>query len=231
MGEEYETMNAELVERLKGLTAPVVLRCTAVAPYEGCWEEPNHWLLKDRKFFPLYVSGIASQLFLLNSVEAALRPISWDDFVDTMREYDDRYTEWDYENPGDRAPGNNYLNAMTVLLHRHGVQSPKWNCVECSRDHQGVAHFLSYRGNGGVGIFLEMPVCDECFDAQELCASCYSGVDEEGYCESCDGCMGVCPPEDQAVEFGLDGSKFLAAGESQGPPPVIVIMSKGVSGG
>ncbi len=229
---------------LSGREDPAILYCKAHAPYDGCWWEPNYWLFKEGELFPIYVSGNAYKWFGLNQELTAYDVIMHgtiaDAFVEVIEENASgpypAYDGWELEEIDEIDPNPNNLNTMTVILGNHGLDGPVWQCHYCEEHHRGVAKFLGYEGNGGVGIWLSMPTCERCFGELRWCEGCHFTVmPEDGKCPSF-GCQDLDPQppmhplkeeeDDEAKKFGLDGSKFLAPGEACGPPPVIVIMKK-----
>jgi len=222
---DYELTEKGFVQELKELTAPVVLSCQSIAPYSGCWEEPNHWLLKDGQLYPLYVSGVLYAVLGYEGLAAhdvIMKATPLQEFIEQALAHQSRYSEWRWAGTGEVDLGENYHNIVTVILDRHNVPTPKWVCDTCGDTYQGVAHFLGYRGNGGIGIFLRDYCCGDCLGSSEYCSVCDHKT-EAGWCEHCEDDVRTYGSEDQAPRFGLDGSQFLGPGESQGPPPVIVI--------
>jgi hypothetical protein len=224
-----ELRDRATVESLRTITEPRLVRCIAEMPYDGCWCEPNFWLWQDGFMRPLFVSGrLYDDLFKGRDLETILEGVSLDAFLEALR---DRWCYEDFEIlPTTVGVGNNWLNTLTVLMARHGIEeTPVWTCKECGKDHSGVAAFLGYRGNGGIGINLESPCCRDCFDAIQICPTCGRQVtweEDQSQCPCCGPVEDPEPAEDQAVSFGLDGRRFLRPGEEQGPPPVIVIVQK-----
>jgi hypothetical protein len=162
------------------------------------------------------------------------------DFLLHMEEGGDRYDDWEIQDPEDwRLDNYNVLNSITVLLMQHQVQLPKWQCDSCGEDCRGRAKFLSYRGNGGIGVYIDDPCCSTCFNLIKWCNHCFSYVvpNESGACPNCSdpdsNHFGKEPrfsdPQDEAEGFGLTGTKFLGPdGDAEGLEGVsIVIMSKG----
>lgn len=208
-------MESELKTMLEDPKGPLVFQCNARAPYSGCWNEPNYWLLKDQKIYPLYISGEAWDRFEFSKHEPPwMHGIHFMSFMHAMEEMGDLYDEWELIYPDEWDLDNyNVLNAITVLLMVHQVELPKWTCSICGGTCRGRAKFLGYRGNGGIGVLLENPCCSDCFYEIKWCERCgYVKADE------------VCPnkedeeghelhdPSDEAEKFGLTGTRFLGPG-------------------
>ena len=225
---------------------PAILSCRSHVPYDGCWWEPNYWLFKDGEVFPIYVSGKAYKWCGLDkeptAYDVVMHGTILDAFIEVM-EQGDNYDTWELEDIDEVDPNPNNMNTMTVILDHHGLKGPVWVCYYCGEPHVGIAKFLGAEGNGGVGIWLTNPCCDECFSALRYCDRCYCTIlpEEDGTCPSF-GCQDLDEDEepgelhplnededDEAVKFGMDGRRFLADGEGAGPPPVIFIMEKGAT--
>jgi len=240
-------VEAEVRDRiLADQKGPLVVQCTANVPYIGCYHEPNYWLLKDSSIYPLYISGDAWSKFRLGEQvstwlegieEIHLHRVH---FLEVMEGWD-RYDDWDVRELENWHLDNyNVLNMITAVLTCHELPTPIWRCSVCKKDCRGLAKFLGYRGNGGIGIFLEDPVCDDCFhDTVRWCEGCcrYINVTGRGWCPHDTGDLDedavehrLHLPDDQAEAFGLTGRQFLGPdGDAEGLRGVsIVIMQKGV---
>ena len=227
-----------LVEALQE-DGPLVLVCSSGHPYSGCFHEPNYWLFKDSIVYPLYISGHASAHFGYKHLDGDVDDIIEELMhgVDVVRflgymELHSEYSRWESTPPEEFEPDYNRLNTITAILHHHKVDLPVWNCEMCENECTGVAKFLSYRGNGGVGIVLTDPVCDRCFYDRRWCDECGEVVepsddvcpndnddeDESGHT--------LVPLTDCGKQFGLDGSSFLRPGEADGIRGISVVITK-----
>jgi hypothetical protein len=241
MDRTFEEMKKEL---MSSRDKTVVLECTAIGPYDGCFHEPNYWLLKDRSIYPLFISGKAWDWFEFAKYDPPwMHDVPLLDFLDSMEETD-RYNQWEIIDPEKwELTHYNVLNSTTVLMSQHQAPLPTWYCDRCGNKCTGRAKFLGYCGDGGIGIHLEDPVCDECFNKIRWCDDCIRYVEpvNEGD-EYNDEEIYVCPNkdedddrkhklyevEDEAIGFGLTGDKFLLDGDADGLEGVaIVIMQKG----
>ena len=243
-------VNNEILDIVKDLKddASLIIGCTAIGPYGGCFHEPNYWLFKERRIYPLYVSGPASKYFRYDEitgepeevVEELMKGLDADLFFNYMS-YNEAYTDWETSEPELFSLNYNLLNAVMALLHHHKVELPKWECTKCGEECTGIAKFLGYTGNGGIGVWVEDPVCEECFNRLRWCSECFSTVEVSDYSEEheCDLCPNddiagidryekptheLYPAEDVAVQFGLDGSRFLRSGEAEGIRGVSIII-------
>lgn len=273
--EEMKEFVKELLQ-LKRTTK--IIRCCANAPYSGCFSEPNYWLLKaTSRIHPIYVSGEAYKWFGFDKMKNANEIVTagvplltfcekMEQDVGTYRRYEDHeiLDVWDVDwNP-------NVLNSATMICmllngrdadDQGNLYLPRWECSICGEVCAGVARFLGYTGNGGVGIILKDPCCQQCFSSIQFCGHCYKYVtpvvpkdeydnrdqialqnvdmerntdDQELLCPNCeldeDQEQELSEPEDCAVQFGLDGTKFLDPdGDEQGLEGIsIVILRKGV---
>lgn len=230
----FEEMKDGILASPKG---PMVLRCTSVTPYSGCWEEPNYWLLKDQKIYPLYISGRAWDWFEFAKYDPPwMHGVHFLSFLVRMEEGVNWYNEWETVDPEEWELTNyNVLNSITVLMMQHQQKLPTWYCDHCGNKCEGRAKFLSYHGNGGIGVMLEDPVCHECFYTIRWCDDCMKyvePVDEEAL---------VCPgkdedrehelsePQDEAEGFGLTGDKFLGPdGDAEGLEGVCIVIAQKV---
>lgn len=205
---------------------PYILVCRASGPYDGCFWEYNYWLQKNRKFYPLHVSGYVLKLFISPDVSVedysrqknGVREHIFLEWADSTN----RYSDWTIEKIEECCVAYNKLNSITTLLHYHELEGPQWDCSICEETHTGLAKFLGYEGNGGVGINLTDPCCTSCFDEAEYCEGCWSTVtpDEKGLCPNCgeETEFGNEDLQDEAENFGMDGSKTLSALEVYEPP-------------
>ena len=163
-----------------------------------------------------------------------------DAFYQYMR-WSESYIEWEVSEPESVNLNFNLLNAVTALLHQHKVELPTWDCTHCHEECTGIARFLGYKGNGGIGVWVEEPVCDECFSKLRWCSECLETVEVNDYSDEheCDLCPNddiagideyekpshkLYPAEDVAVQFGLDGFRFLRSGEAEGIKGVSIMV-------
>lgn len=179
-----EQWEAELRERKE----PAVIYCMAHAPYDGCFHELNYWLLKQNQVYPLYVSGRIYKELGLNATEQPwLQPTDVDCFIKYLLASPTyTYTDVEVWELGTWTPMNEVLNSTTVILNQHEVVTPRWTCSKCNSEYRGRVFFLGYTGNGGIGIRLTEPVCEDCFYSDGHCEEhgsvrCNGGV----WCPSC----------------------------------------------
>lgn len=205
---------------------PYILVCRASAPYSGCFWEYNYWLHKERKFYPLHISGYVLKLFTNPDVsvedysleKSGVREHTFLEWADSTN----RYSDWSIEKIDECTVAYNTLNSITALLHYHKLEGPPWDCSICKKTHTGMARFLGYKGNGGVGINLTDPCCDDCFDSHAWCDECCSIVKRAtGSCPQCSGDLS--DNKDEAEDFELDGSRTLCALDIHEPPPSILL--------
>lgn len=231
----FDEMKSRVLEDPKG---PYALSCTSHAPYDGCFHEPNYWLVKNQKVCPLYISGESWSWFNFWNVNKPwMSGTHFLTFLEKMSSShaQGKYDDWEYIDLENWEFENyNVLNTITVILMQHQVPLPKWACTQCSEPCRGRAKFLSYRGNGGIGIFLEDPACSTCFSKIRWCEVCEKQIVLEG--EELDCPNGdekeihtLHPVEDEGENFGLTGEKFLEPnGDAEGLLGVaIVFMTKG----
>jgi hypothetical protein len=78
-------------------------------------------------------------------------------------------------------------HAIQVAQEKYELDLP-WLCAKCGHEVKGkdesdcAPHYTGYRGNGGIGVFMEGGLCDECFDAG-CCDACrnHGGEDHDIY--------------------------------------------------
>jgi len=97
-------------------------------------------------------------------------------------------------------PAEHYwATAVKTAEDKWDISIP-WLCAKCDHEVEGTdestcaPHFTSYRGNGGIGVFMEGALCDDCFD-QGCCDVCRhgGGNDEEMYdCDVADHGASLC---------------------------------------
>jgi hypothetical protein len=207
---------------------PKIISCTAHAPYSGCWHEPNYWLLYEDGIRPLYVTGSLYTALLPKEMEPSRVPylhFTLEEFCKAVDLY--YYNDFDIYDISEIDVSPNNLNGITAILSVLGLKGPVWECDICDSKFTGIARFLGYHGNGGIGIVLTNPCCDDCFRNLAFCGQC-GATDKAGYndlgelyCTRCESTAEVYPLDDEeddnARAFGLTGSSFL--GEEQELPP------------
>lgn len=85
------------------------------------------------------------------------------------------------------SPAEHYwASAVRMAEDKYSLALP-WCCEKCGKEQEGVGesgapHFTGYRGNGGIGVFMEGALCDDCFQAG-ICPVCeqHGGDDHEKY--------------------------------------------------
>ena len=85
--------------------------------------------------------------------------------------------------PIDELPASEtyWAQAVRAAEKAYNVTLP-WTCVQCETVHEGTGEseqepiHTGYRGNGGVGVFMQGAICYECFN-KGLCVVC----EETGY--------------------------------------------------
>lgn len=80
-------------------------------------------------------------------------------------------------------PGEHYWTAaVRVGAERWDLELP-WTCARCEQEQEGTGECSSapyntgYRGNGGVGVFMEGGLCEDCFRAG-VCILCEDGGED-----------------------------------------------------
>lgn len=180
---DREPISDEMIEEIKKTDHVRLLRCRAQAPYEGCWYEQNFWMISGKgQIHPIYVSGkIGSDLIkkLFNSMDDAVQTgIGTEVFVEWLRSnyWGDYYVDFDTFEPKDVDVPYNIINLVRAVLRRFGAESedlPTEQCAHCGEMiEDGPIRFGSYSGNGGVGIDLDDPHCNECFGLLRYCNTC-----------------------------------------------------------
>jgi hypothetical protein len=212
---------ADMREDLEKRSDPAILSCRAHTPYSGCWWEPNYWLLHKKLVYPLYVTGGAYSICAVGSLaDVLMRGCVIEAFIERLGD-DDDYDRWEIEEIGEIEPNPNNLNTLTAILANHGLQGPIWTCSTCGRSFRGIARFLGYTGNGGVGIWLQEPCCEECFRALRWCETCTQVVlPVDGRCAGIDEDESeshvlhafVAGEDDQAEVFHMTGHHYLLEG-------------------
>jgi hypothetical protein len=231
----------EIREAVK--SEPCILQCSANAPYDGCRYEPNYWLLKEGLVYPIYVSGRAYKWFDLNTCESPgsiiMHSTDVEGFVQRMDDMGrGEYDDWEVFSIDDVSPNPNALNAMTMILNTHEVDLPSWGCDICGQCCTGLVRWLGYTGNGGIGVTLTDPCCQQCFDQLRWCDSCFRHVTAKWDSKKDEL---VCPEYDldddekhelsevvdEAESFGLTGYEFLGPdGDAEGLDGVSIVIAQ-----
>ena len=153
----------------------------------------------DSVVWPLYASG---QGMAVDTIRSFADLVNW--FANSSLPGDGRVSRlaegwWHHEGFEDlivhkwgpvssMGPAEHYwAKAVEVAGERWGIAIP-WLCEACGHETLGIGeggapHFTGYRGNGGIGVFMEGGLCSNCFDAGvcEVCAN-HGGNDHEKYC-------------------------------------------------
>lgn len=177
--------------------------------------------------FPLYASGQGAAVDVLWSLEDCLewlhsgelpRVISGETEEDGSTKYrDSRLVQGSFWGGFDSftvapmgpiselPPSEHYWGAAIRIAYERWGLELSWKCVECEREIVGTdeddssPHWTGYRGNGGIGVFMEGGLCADCF--------------QRGCCKACEG-AGEADHElwDPAVfHHGLDICEWHAA--------------------
>jgi hypothetical protein len=176
------------------------------APYDGCFHEPNIWLVEpdcDEKteiVKPLYASGQGlgvDTVWCLGDLlewvaEQNLLPL-WgkDDRVSPRCSQHRMLSPHGRFDSFEAHPGDTFANDLPPTSHywAHAVKTAdstwgielEWKCPECEEIIKGGTYeceplHTGYRGNGGVGVFMEDAMCYECVQ-KGFCQVCR----EQGY--------------------------------------------------
>jgi hypothetical protein len=223
----------EIVGTLKTINGPMIVECNAIAPYPGCWHEPNYWVASWDLVIPLYVSG-QLQKELCRELRAGPKIKEFIEWITGCP--GNYYEDWEILETQKLSPPYNLHNSIINQLQKWGCPPdllPYFHCDQCGAQSRGHARFLGYRGNGGVGIELTHPVCEECFGKMEWCEDCGDTVmPENGMCPGYDASdedgrhHHLSDLEDEGEKFGM-GPDAGVLEHAEGPPPVVVIWQKG----
>jgi hypothetical protein len=81
-------------------------------------------------------------------------------------------------------PAEHYWgHAVRAAQEKWEIDLP-WCCDKCGHEVEGTdesgqaPHFTGYRGNGGIGVFMEGALCDDCFDAGQCDVCRHGGGDD-----------------------------------------------------
>lgn len=182
-----------------------------VAPYDGCFHEPNIWLVEPdceettQVVKPLYASGQGLGVDLVFNLGDLLEWLAEQSLLPLWGKDDrtsPRCSQHRMLSPSGRFdsfavhPGDTLANELPPTAHywAHAVKTAdsvwdielEWQCPECDEIIKGGLDecepvHTSYRGNGGVGVFMEGTMCYECSQKGlcEVCKEHYSAY--EGY--------------------------------------------------
>ena len=79
------TIEDDVKTEIGNRDGPIALYCSARSPYDGCWHEPNYWLVKEDEVFPLYISGRAFDWwFKRDDPHPWLFPVDLEEFLGAM---------------------------------------------------------------------------------------------------------------------------------------------------
>jgi hypothetical protein len=189
------------------------------SPYSGCFHEPNIWLVtppgcdehdsinsnndseREQCIWPLYASGQGIKTGEETAGHRAfIRVLFWlaDQQLCSTYGTFDSFSVSEMCSISDLAPTEHYWAAAIAVAEDEYQISLTWTCGCCDSEQQGRGesygpHFTSYRGNGGVGVFMEGAICDECL---------YQG--------SCPACSARgCTEDERWDQWIYDGKRFL----------------------
>jgi hypothetical protein len=182
------------------------LCCSVVAPYDGCFHEPNAFLITPKNNVndfnseilvkPLYANGQGKKLIELKSKEEIIKLIENEKLEDDWRTID-CFSTGNVNEPINKATPLHetyWVQALSAAKENFGIELD-WVCEKCEKVHTydecDAPQFTGYRGNGGVGVFMEGALCSDCIE-EGLCRHCGqdgwphehydSDIAENGYC-------------------------------------------------
>lgn len=189
------------------------LCCSVTAPYNGCFHEPNMFLVcpeGNKNEFEgdlvkcLYASGQGEGVGKLTSKKEIIQMVR-DERVPNEPSWKsiDSFTTGDASKPiNEGTPVNDHYWGQAIRLAEEELDIQlTWKCGKCEQVIEGGTYesepqFTGYHGNGGIGVFMEGAICSECVD-NGLCSNCgregwphecYDpDIAEKGYdlCETC----------------------------------------------
>lgn len=163
--------------------------------------------------WPLFASGQGAAVDVIYTYHELVDWVAYGDLPDGRdsrftKEYYSSITSGGFDSFGVHAwgpvsemgPAEHYwATAVRTATEKWDIEIP-WLCAKCGHEVCGTdestcaPHFTGYRGNGGIGVFMEGGLCDECFDAG-CCDVCRhgGGNDEEMYdCDVADHGASLC---------------------------------------
>ena len=190
---------------------PFYLTGVVVAPYDGCFHEPQIWLVepdcddKMETVKPLYASGHGIGVDIVWNFADLVTWLSDQDLRAVLMQDDrvsPRCSRHHMLSPSGRFDsfevheGTELLNDLGPHEHywAHAASKAsgewgfdaKWKCEKCDQvivggEYECMPVFTGYRGNGGIGVFMEGAICQECAD-QGMCDICREHCDyQEAY--------------------------------------------------
>lgn len=180
---------------------PFFLTGVVVAPYDGCFHEPQIWLVEPNceepleTVKPLYASGQGLGVDLVWCLgdlltwlaEQSLSPVlGQDDRVSPrcakhrILSPHGRFDSFEVHDGdtllSDLPPSEHYwAHAATVASRKWDIDL-KWQCEKCEQIVAGGEYecepvFTGYRGNGGIGVLMEGVLCRDCAELG-MCEAC-----------------------------------------------------------
>jgi hypothetical protein len=148
----------------------------------ACALHPRPLLRRERSIWPLYASGqgveVGAETAGLRTFQRVLMWLANQTLPTTYGSFDS-FTIHKMQPLSSLPPAETYWgHAATVAAETYGIELT-WECGACESeivctdgDGGGAPTFTSYRGNGGIGVFMEGVICQECLD-NGSCKSCY----------------------------------------------------------
>lgn len=174
------------------LREPFLMQMEVIAPYDGCYCEPNLFLVAPKglkstpkkidaktKVFPLYASGQGVAMDSVHSLAELLSVCEQSEIRQLSAKSVLQPSSYTYGKISliDVAPlgpintalpvGERYwMHALHVAEEQWGVQL-KWKCEKCDKtyeydSYEGRPEATGYHGDGGIGIHLTGVMCDSC---------------------------------------------------------------------
>ncbi len=185
---------------------PFFLTGVVVAPYDGCFHEPQIWWVEPNcdepleTVKPLYASGQSLGVdivwclgdLLTWLAEQSLSPVLMqDDRVSPrcaehhMLSPSGRFDSFEVHAGdtllSDLPPSEHYWAHAAKTASSKWSLDLKWQCGKCEQVIEGGEYecepvFTGYRGNGGIGVFMEGVLCHDCAQ-QGMCNLCAERYD------------------------------------------------------
>lgn len=164
------------------------LCCVVNAPYDGCFHEPNVFLVCPEGNKNGFEGDLVKGLYATGQGQGVCKLESKKEIIEMVRSEHvpnesswksiDSFTTGDASKPiNEVTPVHEHYWAQAILVasEEHEI-SLLWKCDKCNHEiegdyYEGRPTFTGYRGNGGIGVFMTGALCDDCVQ-NGLCRKC-----------------------------------------------------------
>lgn len=156
-----------------------IIQFTAHAPYDGCFSEPQFVAMAEGTFVNLTHDSVY-KIADLEDIEKYIHKAEGNDgyYRDSMN---DNFVIYDVTHGFDLDNINETFYATLAQVIENELPNVDYGftCSKCGNYHINPEYieYEGYRGNGGVGVFMEGALCEDCYQSG-CCPHCGEYVGE-----------------------------------------------------